>query len=279
MKSAFKKVAFLVGLFAIVCGIAPMPFGVFNSGVLTLVLFGLVLCALAVLWDAFPAAQGAPRVHRSLLFGAARLVPVRTARWWRGLRLAVSLVLAVAVLIGAVLSVLMIHYAWFTPPRTGESYTIVVLGSQSVDGKPSQILRLRLDAAYTYLTAHPNAPVVVTGGVDKGETISEAACMRDYLIARGLPASRIYMEEQSRNTLENLCFSKELIAREQLPRELLIVTDGFHQLRGAVYAQAAGLKPCAAISSTTPWGLLPSYWVRECMALLRALVLQGNRLP
>ena len=279
MKSAFKRIAVLIGIFAMICGILPMPFGVFNTGVLTLILFGLALCALAVLWDAFPAVESAPRIHRSLSVGAARPAPVRAARWWRWLRLVVSFVLAAAVLTGAVLSVLMIRYAWFMPPRAGESYTVVVLGSQSVNGKPSQILRLRLDAAYTYLAAHSDTPVVVTGGVDRGETISEAVAMRDYLIARGLPAGRIYMEDQSRNTLENLRFAGELITHEDLPRQLLIVTDGFHQLRGAIYAQAVGLKPCAAVSSTTPWGLLPSYWVRECMALLRALVLQGNSLP
>lgn len=269
MKSAFKKIAFFLGVFAIACGVVPMPFGVFNTGVLALILFGLALCALAALWDAFPATGGS----------AARCAPVHAARWWRCLRLATLFVLAAAVLTGAVLSVLMARYAWFTPPRAGESYTVVVLGSQSVDGKPSKILRLRLDAAFDYLTAHPKAPVVVTGGVDRGEVISEAVAMRDYLVGRGLDAGRIYLEDQSCNTLENLRFSSAVIAREGLPRDLLIVTDGFHQLRGAIYAQAAGLDPRAAVSSTTPWGLLPSYWVRECMALLRALVLQGNSLP
>ena len=49
MKSAFKRIAVLIGIFAMICGILPMPFGVFNTGVLTLILFGLALCALAVL--------------------------------------------------------------------------------------------------------------------------------------------------------------------------------------------------------------------------------------
>ena len=48
-----------------ICGILPMPFGVFNTGVLTLILFGLALCALAVLWDAFPAVESAPRIRRA----------------------------------------------------------------------------------------------------------------------------------------------------------------------------------------------------------------------
>ena len=55
MKSAFKRIAVLIGIFAMICGILPMPFGVFNTGVLTLILFGLALCALAVLGDDFPA--------------------------------------------------------------------------------------------------------------------------------------------------------------------------------------------------------------------------------
>ena len=49
-------------------------------------------------------------------------------------------------------------------------------------------LRTRLDKALDYLEAHPEIPVVLTGGTGYGEEISEAACMYDYLTAHGVEA-------------------------------------------------------------------------------------------
>ena len=74
-------------------------------------------------------------------------------------------------------------------------------------------LRTRLDAALDYLEAHPEIPVVLTGGTGYGEEISEAACMYDYLTAHGVEPGRLILEDQASNTAENFALSKPCCMR------------------------------------------------------------------
>ena len=181
----------------------------------------------------------------------------------RGGRIAVC---AAAVLIGlgivsaSVMSFFMLREMNDSPKNTDT--TVVVLGCKVKNGAPSLMLKRRLDAAYGYLSENPEVRVVVSGGQGADESISEAMCMRDYLVSRGIASERIYMEDKSATTDENLRFSQELIAREGLPEHITIVTDGFHQLRSDMKARKLGME-AYNISAHTPWWLAPTYWVRE----------------
>lgn len=153
-------------------------------------------------------------------------------------------------------------------PTDGQDCTVVVLGCQVFpDGHPSLMLRGRINAAYDYLSAHPDAVCVASGGMDDSEPITEAQCIRDTLVSMGIDPGRIYPEDASTSTEENLAFSAEVIRREGLPTEVAIASDNFHQLRAGVWAEKNGLTPyslgCASI-----WMLGPGYWAREAAALL-----------
>ena len=67
-------------------------------------------------------------------------------------------------------------------------------------------------------------------------------------------------------------------SQEGLPERLVIVTDGYHQLRGRIYAGTQGFTQVYSWSGKTPWGLLPSYGVREMLAIGQAVVLKGGRI-
>ena len=89
-------------------------------------------------------------------------------------------------------------------PADGQDCTVVVLGCQVFpDGHPSLMLRGRINAAYDYLSAHPDAVCVASGGMDDSEPITEAQCIRDTLVSMGIDPGRIYMEDRSRSTEEN----------------------------------------------------------------------------
>ena len=98
------------------------------------------------------------------------------------------------------------------------------------------------------------------------EITSEADVMRNYLIGKGISADRIFMEDKSVNTQENIRFSKEIIEREGLCSDITIVTDGFHQLRGDIFARREGLRAYNIPAPTAIW-LLPTYWVREWVGI------------
>lgn len=151
-------------------------------------------------------------------------------------------------------------------PTEGDC-TVIVLGCQvSRDGSPTVMLDDRIEAAYRYLSEHPESRCVASGGQNDNEPISEASCIRNTLVARGIHPDRIYLEDRSRSTEENLTFSAELIRKEGLPTRVAIASDNFHQLRAAVWARRGGLDPWS-IGCVTWWPLSPGYWAREAAAV------------
>lgn len=168
----------------------------------------------------------------------------------------------------ALLAAVLVMMAVQAGNRPGpEDCTVVVLGCQvSANGEPTVMLRDRIDAAYDYLTAHPESRCVASGGQNDNEPISEASCIRNTLVARGIHPDRIYLEDRSRSTEENLTFSADLIRKEGLPTRVAIASDNFHQLRAAVWARRGGLDPWS-IGCVTWWPLSPGYWAREAAAV------------
>lgn len=141
--------------------------------------------------------------------------------------------------------------------------TVIVLGCRVKEGRPSLMLKRRLDSAYEYLSENPDTFVIVSGGKGNDEIMSEAECMRDYLCEKGISSDRIIMEDKSSSTYENLEFSKSIIEENNLCSDIVIVTDGYHQLRAEMIAKSLDYENISNISApTSPW-LVPTYWVRE----------------
>ena len=113
-----------------------------------------------------------------------------------------------------------------------ENATVVVLGCKvKRNCQPTLTLRERIDAAYDYLLEHPDAICIVSGGKGSDEGISEAECMYRELVEKGIGKERIYKEDKSTSTRENIAFSKEIIEREGLNPKIAIVTNEFHEYR------------------------------------------------
>ncbi|MBQ2756190.1 MAG: YdcF family protein [Oscillospiraceae bacterium] len=156
-----------------------------------------------------------------------------------------------------------------------EADVLIVLGCKvEENGAPSLMLQKRLDAAAEYLADNPDTLVLLSGGVGEGSDTSEAAAMQKYLTKNGIAANRILLEERSANTRENLFFSAELLAAENitLDGETAIVTDGFHQLRARIWAKNAGFSNVSSLSSATPLYLFPYYFFREFMGITRYIL-------
>lgn len=150
-----------------------------------------------------------------------------------------------------------------------EPETVIVLGCKTINGNPSPMLAARLDTAAEYLLDNPLAVCIVAGGQGGNEIESEASTMEHYLITKGIDSSRIYKEDKSKNTEENLRFSAELIKNQGLPENVIIVSESYHVYRGTRNAEKHGLKAAALPAPTnTPWAV-PSYWLREIFALSR----------
>jgi len=124
--------------------------------------------------------------------------------------------------------------------RAAPTDAIVVLGAAHYLGRPSPVLRARLDQAVA-LHARGVAPLVVlTGGTAPGDTTSEAAAGFAYLRRRGIPAAALLMEQEGRTTSESLRAVRTLLADRGLAR-VVLVSDPFHLFRARLVATRLGL--------------------------------------
>ncbi len=149
--------------------------------------------------------------------------------------------------------------------------TVIVLGCQVRGDHPSLMLRQRINAAAEYLNAHPDAVCIVSGGKGDDEQISEAECMKTELIKLGISGERIYSEDRSTNTVENIAFSKEIIEENGLSESTAIVTDIFHEYRASRIVKDAGLS-YGSVPANCSWYLLPTFYVRELIAITATFV-------
>lgn len=239
------------GALCLFYGLIPcLGFGIIHSGVLLLLLFGGGFAG-------------------CVLFGGelSERLP-RLYRWGRGLLMAAfGLALALYLLfIGSYR-----RYCAQEGPQPGEAATVIVLGG-AIDGEePKLMLSRRLRIAADYLQENPQASCIVSGGQGADEIVPEALAMQKYLIRLGIAPGRILQEDGSKNTRQNIAFSAKIIEEKGLPRQAVIATDSFHQLRAAWFCRQNGLTP-SALPSLTPWGLLPSYELREMGAWAKALI-------
>ena len=111
----------------------------------------------------------------------------------------------------------------------------------------------------------------MSGGQGKDENISEALCLKKLLCGRGIEAKRLYCEELSTSTDENICFSKQIIDENGFSSDVVIVTSEYHQFRAHKICEKYGLTPYQVSSKTQPI-LLPTFLLRELMAIINEML-------
>ena len=117
--------------------------------------------------------------------------------------------------------------------------------------------------------------IIVSGGQGPGETITEAEAMKRYLVQHGISEDRIIKEDKSTNTKENLIFTRRLI-REIDSKEnikITIVTSNFHMFRSRTLAKEVGFDEVQSWSAPIHPLLIPTYYVREYLAIVKGLIL------
>ena len=191
------------------------------------------------------------------------------------LRRVLTVCICIVVLAAAITGGIIVQGSRGTP-KAGCDY-LIVLGAGVNGTTPSLSLRERLNAAYDYLSAHPDTICVVSGCQGNGEEISEAQCMFNELTARGIGADRVWMEEQAANTRENLRFSLELIENRTgaRPAEVGIVSSEYHQYRAGLFAREQNVT-AYGIPAKTGWVTLRiNYYLREIAAVWYYTILGG----
>lgn len=164
-----------------------------------------------------------------------------------------SVVFFATILIYVVITFIQVyHYA-----RTDEVQdstrvdAIIVLGAAQYNGRPSAVLRARLDHALELYERNISGIIIVTGGNKDGDSATEASASADYLLARGVPDESILREVHGISTYDSLRDTAAFALQRNI-KKVVLVTDGFHVLRARLIAQEHGLEPISSPSRDSP---------------------------
>ena len=164
-------------------------------------------------------------------------------------------------------------------PKLRKADAVLVLGAAQYNGKPSPVFKARLDHGIN-LHLHGYAPfLVLTGGVGRGDTLSEGEVARRYALQHGVGESAILVERVGVTSRESIQGAANLMHMHGL-RSALIVSDSYHMLRVQLLARRAGIEPYRAPTPNSPIDRAPQqrwhYVLRESV-LFPATALFGRR--
>jgi uncharacterized SAM-binding protein YcdF (DUF218 family) len=169
----------------------------------------------------------------------------RTVRLW-GLLVSTLLTLVLVWLI-SVCAV----WGWGAVDAAKNADAIVVLGAAQYAGKPSPVLKARLDHALDLWKSGMSHRMILTGGKGTGDTTSEAAVGRVYMQKHGVPDSAILLETGGRNTRESMQTVARIMESKGL-KSAILVSDPFHMLRLWIIARRFGFIPFTSPTRTSP---------------------------
>lgn len=239
---------------------------------------GEALCVLGCLWFLLPILHGGFALGAAfgfcvcaLGFLLLRFYPrlAEKGGWQKALARLASAFYGLGLLWALFLTVMMFTAQFHAPP---ENVNVIVLGSQVYSAERMGVsLTNRVNAAYAYLKEHPQAKCIVTGGQGGDEPCPEALTQRNALMRMGIAEDRIFMEDKSRNTRENMAFAKEVADENGLGTEFAVVTQSFHMYRALGLAESAGFT-AYSLTAETDWVIFPEYYGRELLSVTKYYV-------
>jgi uncharacterized SAM-binding protein YcdF (DUF218 family) len=148
---------------------------------------------------------------------------------------------------------------------------IIVLGAAQYNGRPSPVLRARLDHALELYSDGLAPLIVVTGGVGRGDTTSEASVARRYLVAHEVADSAVIPQPQGHSTMASMTAVAEWLRGRGL-RRVLLVSDPFHMFRLRLEARRTALEAYTSPTASSPISANP-------VVELRYLFAEGFKVP
>lgn len=157
----------------------------------------------------------------------------------------------------------------FVPRRYKQDY-LIVLGAGLINGETvTPLLATRINRAIQFAQrqvnkGHKMPKIIMSGGKGPDEKVSEAQAMAEYAIARGISPDDILLEEKSRNTYENMLFSKDIAQKDYGSNNFKakFFSNNYHIFRAALYARMVGLH-ANGIGCYTRFYFLPNAVIRE----------------
>jgi uncharacterized SAM-binding protein YcdF (DUF218 family) len=142
---------------------------------------------------------------------------------------------------------------------------IVVLGAAQYNGRPSPVFRARLDHALGLYREKLAPLVVVTGGIGRGDTMSEALVGTRYLRGQGIPGDSVAAAGEGRTTKTSMTAVAAWLRPKHITR-VILVSDPFHMFRLRLEARRTALQACTSPTESSPISENPSLELRYLLA-------------
>lgn len=193
-----------------------------------------------------------------------------------GVRKIVKTMICVFVIMFIIIEIPILYYG--NKNYTGDSDYIIVLGAGLQGKNMSLTLYQRVEKAWEYVKDHPRTKIIVSGGKGPNEEITEAEAMEKYFLNKGIERNRIIKEDKSRNTYENLLFSREKLMKienknfeEIMKLKIAVVTSNFHIFRAKMLGERVGIE-LQGIPAKVMTTLQLNFYVREALAVVKSMI-------
>lgn len=187
-----------------------------------------------------------------------------------------TVLLCIGLLICGITECLIIK-ASFGEPEESCQYMLVLGAKVRYDG-PSVSLMDRINAAYDYMTAHPEVIAIVSGGQGPDEPMTEARCMYEQLVKKGIDPSRIWLEEKATSTWENIIFTLDLIQEKTgvRPEKIGLLSSEYHLFRATLFAEKCGVDAVGIPAKTSRLSQKINHFMREVAGIWHYILLGGQ---
>jgi uncharacterized SAM-binding protein YcdF (DUF218 family) len=150
----------------------------------------------------------------------------------------------------ALLLILLLGYLFYVAKQIERQSTIdqaqaaeviLVLGAAEYHGKPSPVLKARLDHALALYDRGLAPYILTTGGAGGDPFYTEGEVGRAYLTEHGVPSEAILVEPQGATTAQSVDAAVEIMRRTNL-HSCIVVSDGYHIYRVKRLLEAQHIK-------------------------------------
>lgn len=160
-------------------------------------------------------------------------------------------------------------YAQSSVDEARPADVIVVLGAAEYRGRPSPVLRARLDHALDLYKRKLAPRILTTGGAGGDPVFTEGEVGRDYLVKNGVPSEAIVLEAEGESTMHSTAAAAEIMRRMNL-RSCIVVSDAYHIFRVKKMLEFRGLNVYGSPRPSEPRGRWRENWlfVRQAIGYL-----------
>lgn len=206
------------------------------------------------------------------IVGAYFILSIKDTVLFKNLRIILTVLTSLLIILMIIAEIPVIIYS--RKRENADSQYCIVLGAGVHGTTPSRVLNQRINAAYDFLTENPETFAILSGGQGPGEDITEAECMKQRLVAKGIDKNRLYLEDKSTSTEENMKFSKELIEKlSPGTMKITVISSDTHLYRACFIAKENGFEPKGYYAYTDYHILRFTYTLREGVAVWKEWLL------